>query len=139
MDLLLLSILSILLLICSVYDIRQRIVPNAAVAAILVFGLVNSLMHHSLAEGLTGLIVPAFPLWVAKTRFGYVIGSGDIKLLAAIGVWLNWQMNLYVFLVALIFAWIWILVKRERGGQKMASVPFAPFISAAAWLWLLIV
>ncbi|WP_223068031.1 A24 family peptidase [Paenibacillus caui] len=139
MKIMLISVLLLLLLLCSVSDIKKRTIPNAAVAAILILGIVYSVMYHSLLTALTGIVIPSAPLYFAKFRLGFAVGSGDIKLLAATGAWLGWLMNVYVLLLGSILALIWVVGKRHFGGHHLASVPFAPFLSTAVLCLILLI
>ncbi|WP_375143045.1 prepilin peptidase [Paenibacillus sp. D2_2] len=125
-------ILCILLCLSSISDIRNRTIPNVIVVMILVFGIFYSFLHHSLYNALLGVIIPSIPLLVAKYKFNFFIGAGDIKLLSAIGAWLSWFLNLYVLLLSCVIVLIFVLIMRLLFRTRVLSVPFAPFLSIAS-------
>ncbi|WP_188535046.1 prepilin peptidase [Paenibacillus segetis] len=121
--------LCILLLLSSMSDIQKRTIPNVIVVIILVLGILYNLLHHSFYTALIGIFIPSILLLIAKSKFNYPIGAGDIKLLSAIGAWIGWLMNLYVLLLSCIIVLLYVLVLRLFFQTKVASVPFAPFLS----------
>lgn len=127
----LLSVLFILLLLCSIYDIKKGIIPNIPIAIILVFGIVNSILYHNTPyNAIAGIVVPALPLFLIKSRFDF-LGAGDIKLLSALGVWLGWLLNIFIFIFACVTALIFVLLYRFFSEKQIKSIPFAPFLSLA--------
>ena len=78
---------------------------------------------------------------------GDAIGAGDVKYLAMIGAFLGADAVLYTLLWAavlgLAFALLsrcltWLFARRQssQSGWREWSVPFAPFLSIAAFLWM---
>ena len=61
-------------------------------------------------------------MWKNKDAFG----GGDIKLLAAIGAWLGFELLLYVIAAASVLMLIYTLLRRRK------SVAFGPALSFAA-------
>lgn len=122
----------LLLLICSIRDMRCRMIPNRIVIFVLVLGLLNSWLYLSLFESLLGILVPSILLLIAKSKWNFYIGAGDIKLLSAIGAWVGWYANIYVLLSGSVLALIYVGAVRGLRRRRILSVPFAPFLSAAA-------
>lgn len=122
----------LLLLICSIRDIRCRMIPNRMVILMLVLGLLNSWLYLSLLESLLGILVPSSLLLIAKSKCNFYIGAGDIKLLSAIGAWVGWYANIYVLLSGSVLALIYVGAIRGLRRERVLSLPFAPFLSAAA-------
>ncbi|MGZ9584913.1 prepilin peptidase [Paenibacillus marinisediminis] len=116
------------LVLCSIYDIRGRIIPNYLVAIIAVAGLINSMISSTIWNALIGALLPSVLLLLVKMKFNG-IGAGDIKLLSATGLWLGWLLNLYVFLFACIAAFGYIVLRRYGLRDKISSIPFAPFVT----------
>ncbi|MDB5819665.1 MAG: pilD, partial [Rhizobacter sp.] len=66
------------------------------------------------------------------------MGQGDFKLLAALGVWLGWQMILPIVLAAsVIGAVIGIGLKVTGGLREGRYVPFGPFLAGAGMVVML--
>ncbi len=90
-------------LLASWIDYSQRRVPNWLNLALIVVGFVV----QGIFFGSTGL---ATGLWGLLTGFGLLIvpwmmhamGAGDVKLMAAIGVWLGPTLTLYSFAVGVL-------------------------------------
>ncbi|MDU4959773.1 MAG: prepilin peptidase [Sporomusaceae bacterium] len=65
------------------------------------------------------------------------MGGGDIKLTAALGIWLGWQGTLLALFLAFVFAGltgVFLLLARIKGRKDM--IPFAPFLCAGAFMAL---
>ncbi|MBT2293159.1 prepilin peptidase [Paenibacillus albidus] len=128
MKLLLLSSLLILLLLCSLSDIRWRKIPNSLVILILGLGVLHMLLYGSVLNSVTGLLLPAAPLLLLR-RYYSSIGAGDIKLIATVGVWLGGLLNLSLFMAACLLCALVLLLKRAYTDHFPRSVPFAPFLA----------
>jgi prepilin peptidase CpaA len=80
----------VVLAICTVTDLRSRKIPNVVVLPFLVIGLVvQSVLHgwSGFGTGLAGLAVGGGLFFVLALMGG--MGMGDVKLCAAIGVWIG--------------------------------------------------
>jgi prepilin peptidase CpaA len=81
---------TVILLAVSISDIRSRRIPNRAVVALAVLGVVYSVSALSLWTGLgravLGMMV-GFALWIPFYALR-MLGAGDVKLFAAAGCWL---------------------------------------------------
>lgn len=71
---------------CAVEDIRTRTIPHAAIAAVvLVYAVHAPAGHADWVSGLIGagiLLVAGFVLF-----YFHIMGGGDAKLIAAMGLW----------------------------------------------------
>lgn len=70
------------------------------------------------------------------------MGFGDVKLLAGIGAFLGWQGVIFTVAAGSVLGSVWGVMAwvraRWRGGEGAAElVPFGPFLSAGAVLWML--
>lgn len=137
MKLLLLSSLLILLLLCSLNDIRRRKIPNLLAALILGAGILHMILYGSLLNSLSGLLLPAAPLLLLR-RYSGSIGAGDIKLIAAVGVWLGGLLNLALFGAACLLCALVLLLKQTVRRQMPGSVPLAPFLAVPVILTVFI-
>ena len=137
MKLLLLSSLMLLLILCSLSDIRWRRIPNLLAALILVTGILHMILYGSLLNSLSGLLLPGAPLLLLRRHSGS-IGAGDIKLISAIGVWLGGLLNVALFGAACLLCAVVLLLKRTYRQEFPGSVPFAPFLAAPVLLTVFI-
>ena len=128
----------LLTMLCS--DIEQQIIFDKQLALFAIFGLLRSLLfslpweQHLLAALAGGL---SFLLLAILTRGG--IGGGDIKLIAALGLWLGGEALKLTALGGIIIGGLWALgaiavIKKKRTD----FIPYAPaFIIAAFALYIL--
>ncbi len=134
----LLALLAIALVTAMVTDIRARIIPNKLNAAV---ALAAPLFWFAMGEGLwpdvaihllCGVIVFAFFLLMFK--FGLMQG-GDVKLLVALSLWLDWQQvyNLILFssLIGIGITLIFWALHRIRKAEGPPEVPFGIAIALA--------
>lgn len=137
MKLLLLSSLILLLILCSLSDIRRRRIPNLLAALILGAGILHMILYGSLLNSLSGLLLPAAPLILLR-RYSGAVGAGDIKLISALGVWLGGLLNVALFGAACLLCALVLLLKRTAGHNIPGSVPFAPFLAVPVLLTVFI-
>lgn len=128
----------LLTMFCS--DIEQQIIFDKQLALFAMFGLLRSLLfslpweQHLLAALAGGL---SFLLLAILTRGG--IGGGDIKLIAALGLWLGGEALKLTALGGIMIGGLWalcaILVKKKK---RTDFIPYAPaFIIAAFAVYIL--
>ncbi|MBR3173694.1 MAG: prepilin peptidase [Eubacterium sp.] len=89
----------ICLILLSVYDVKERRIPNSLVASIYLLGLIGLCSGRvSNSEYFVGLVVlPLIILALIKIT-KYKIGMGDVKLISAIGSCIGfWNQVLAVF------------------------------------------
>lgn len=80
-------------------DVRERRVPNSAVAAILVLWLVQApLLSLSEAAAALGVGLGLLALGIVVWRLGW-LGAGDAKLITALGLWAGTSQVLEFLLV----------------------------------------
>ena len=123
----------LLTMLCS--DIEQQIIFDKQLALFAMFGLLRSLLfslpweQHLLAALAGGL---SFLLLAILTRGG--IGGGDIKLIAALGLWLGGEALKLTALGGIIIGGLWALgaiaVKKKK---RTDFSPYAPAFSIAAF------
>ncbi|MCM1062617.1 MAG: A24 family peptidase [Eubacterium sp.] len=118
-------IVSILLGIDSVKDIKTREIPNWISVAIALTALLNFDVRN-----LWGLIVALLFFIVALATCK--IGGGDVKLIAALsvvcGLWSSFTLLLFAQIAMLIFYAIKVIIFRLRGRTADKALPFVPFI-----------
>lgn len=132
MDLLTLSLLGPLAVLITYFDFRERRIPNLLVLILLGAGIFLVLFQgaspwRSLG-GMLGLGGGAFLLrWIYQAFQGKEgLGMGDIKLLAALGWWLDLgeipSFLIFTGLAGALIGGLWFLVTKEK------EFPFAPAI-----------
>lgn len=110
------------ILLASWIDYSQRRVPNALNATLIVLGFLVQGFYFGaagLATGVCGLLTGFGLLIVPWLMHG--MGAGDVKLLAAIGVWLGPMLTLYSFaLGAVIGGLAAVIMILSSGRLRMA-------------------
>lgn len=127
------------LAVVSVIDIKTMTIPNIFVLALLLLGIANCFANSPvpLLDKLLGIpAAAALPLMMLIATDG--MGGGDVKLFAAVGLFLGWKralpaMFLALFLGAACSAVLIFIFKKSRHTQ----IPFAPFVTAGFLLALL--
>ncbi len=137
-------VFSAALLAIIVIDIYHQIIPDSISLPGIVIGFAGSFLNSTVSwqESGLGIILGGGILYAIA--LGYYLltkrdgmGGGDIKLLAMIGAFLGYQSLLFVvFASALLGSIIGIaaMIKHKKGRQ--VPIPFGPFLSGAALLWL---
>jgi leader peptidase (prepilin peptidase)/N-methyltransferase len=127
------------LVVISVVDVKERIVPNRVVlpAAAIVLAA-RTLLHPSLVWIAAGAGAAAFLLAAAIVRPGGM-GMGDVKLALLLGVAVGRSVPiaLVVALVAAAVPSIAILARHGSRGRTM-TIPFGPFLALGGLVALLV-
>jgi leader peptidase (prepilin peptidase) / N-methyltransferase len=135
-------------------DARELIIPNTLVLAALALGLCNAGLTSpaGVLDGLLFAIVRGavfaclfFVLQVGyrKLRRREGLGSGDVKLAAAGGAWLDWVMIPVVIEIAAaaaltVYLSSYLAGQRDEPLRLTSRLPFGLFLAPAIWLgWLL--
>jgi len=67
------------------------------------------------------------------------MGGGDIKLLAMIGAFLGWKSLFFVvFMSSILGALVGVVLIMIKGKDMKYAVPFGPFLSIAAVMYLFV-
>lgn len=140
------------LLCLSAIDLEHQIIPDLITYPLAAFGLALIAwvgLGAGVAPGRLALRVAVGAaagggsLWLLGLLGRLALrkeamGMGDVKLMAAAGIWLGWEMTLFaVFLGALsgaAAALVLLLAGRKQMGQRL---PFGPFLSLGIWVSLL--
>lgn len=133
------AVFSLLLLVAAVVDVRERRIPNVTVAVLLLAGLAFSLTTRPVGQGLVASLLGGalgFALFIGFWPVG-LIGAGDVKLFAAIGVWLGpsttWTAAIATVLVGGVIAAI-SLVRSRRMSAALQRIGLAVSSRSAAVL-----
>lgn len=133
----------------SVADFRRRIIPDVYLFPFLIMGLLIVTFFPWISSVSDSAIAAAFGYSIG-TIIGFIfektkkqknefspIGMGDVKLLAAGGIWLGMTGLAIAIVISCIIGIIWGLRKKQK------YIPFAPFffiggILSLISLWFLI-
>lgn len=135
------------LILAAGIDRKHLYIPDRVPASIAVLALLSAVWGPKtsvpcspslVSRLLGGGVISLFMLAVSAASHGG-IGGGDIKLLAASGLFLGFSRNLTGFFLAYILAGIFYLIPFIRGTvSRKSAVPMAPFFAASlifAGLW----
>ena len=144
--------LSCVLVAISLIDVDTQLIPDSIVLPLLWVGLAMSLLHPLAGaetlfvaprDAIIGALAGYLILWSVYQLFKLVTGKegmgyGDLKLLAALGAWLGWQMlHIIILLSAVVGAIIGIAMIVFRGRDRQLPIPFGPYLAAAGWITML--
>ncbi len=133
------------LLVVTFIDIDHQIIPDVITYPGIVIGLSCSfwLEHITFKESLLGtllgggiLLLVAWGYYLFTKKEG--MGGGDVKLLAMIGAFLGWKAVIFTIFVGSAFGTlvgIATVLRTKEGGRKTA-IPFGPFLSMGALVYL---
>jgi len=125
-------------------DIHHQIIPDIISLPGIILGFLFSFVNSTVTwqGSLIGLLVGGGILYSIAVLYYLVrkvdgMGGGDIKLLAMLGGFLGWQslpfIMLFSSLTGALFGITSMIIQR-KGGQ--IKIPFGPFLSIAALLYL---
>ena len=132
------------LIILTFIDIDHQIIPDViTVPGIPIFFLGSfAFTAINFQESLIGILAGGGGLLLIAVTYNLIskkegMGGGDIKLLAMLGAALGWQGVIFIIFIASAMGTLVgiILMLRTRRGLKLA-VPFGPFLSAAAIIYI---
>jgi len=129
-----------LLVYASVRDIKEKRIPNGCLLTIAFLSLPEIVFSGiTPAEHLAGSVLISMPLLAAALVFSGAIGGGDIKLLAAGGLFLGMQKIVTAFVIGIYLAGafcVYLLLFQK--GERKTAIALGPFlcIGMAAALWI---
>lgn len=128
------------LVLCSFIDFEFKIVPDKIVVFLLLYGItINTITSkEAIVSGLLGLAVGGLSLLILALIYEDGLGGGDVKLVAAIGLYVGWSHILIIIWLAAILAILMFaisyLIKKVSFKQ---TIPFVPYLSMAAFIDML--
>ena len=125
----------LLLVACACADINAGIVPDLAVILIAVLGVIQFIVVEGftvpgLISRLIGLVCISVPMLVVSLLMKGAFGGGDIKLMAAAGLYLGWRLTLAGAFIGLFISGlygIYLLIIKKAG--KKSTIKLAPFLA----------
>lgn len=135
-------LLTLILLAIIIIDLRQQIIPDALNIALALLGVasicflcVDSWANYALCAitlgGIGALLAGPYSRWRGRDMLGW----GDVKFLAAAGLWLPLHDIGYFLFIAGILGTIFSLIYRAKTGR--AETPFAPALCIALWVMVI--
>ncbi|MFH1039002.1 MAG: prepilin peptidase [PVC group bacterium] len=140
------------LAVLSVIDTEHFILPDVLTYPLLGLGFLLAVLYPghlgspavgpALLRALIGAAAGGLSLWLigvlGKAAFRKeAMGSGDVKLMAAVGAWQGWQMALLaIFLGALLAAVAGVAAIIRKKAQWGSRIPFGPCLAAGSLLTL---
>ncbi len=132
------------LLVIIFIDIHHQIIPDVISLPGIVVGFGGSFFNAQVTWQQSGIGILTGGGILYAIALGYYLltrregmGGGDIKLLAMIGAFLGWQSLLFVvFFSSLSGSVVGIIAMIRQGRGGRTRIPFGPFLSIAAMLFL---
>ncbi len=119
--------------------------PNRLVRPLALTGfLVGPIMlpEVGLEDRFAGMAAGFLGLEIIRQAYKYIrnqdgMGTGDPKLLGALGIWLGWQLLPFVLLGASAVGLIMVIMARARNHDHRTAFPFGSYLCIAAYLVVL--
>ncbi|MBR3812154.1 MAG: prepilin peptidase [Agathobacter sp.] len=145
-----------ILCIVTITDLRRKTIPNRVILVALFVKFIHTITLFFLEKAnqpqdvkvislLTTLLILCFDglavsipllflvLIMERIRKKEAMGGGDIKLLFVTGLYLGWERNLRVLLLASLLGVVFLLIKdRKVDAKKEDTFPFGPMIAIAS-------
>lgn len=129
-----------LLVLISRSDCRRRLIPDSLVGALFFVGIIAQLFLHEpgMVSGIAGVAAGGLPLLLVSLVRRGAFGGGDIKLMAAAGMFLGAELVLIAlvlgFLTGGLYGLVCVLLKKKGRKDKFAFGPFLCIGIAGAYL-----
>ena len=129
------SLFLLMLTACACADINAGIVPDLVVICIAVLGIVNFLFVEGFSTSglifrLIGIVCISVPMLAVSLLVKGAFGGGDIKLMAAAGLYLGWRLTVTGAFLGLFMAGfygIYLLILKKA--DKKSKIKLAPFLA----------
>ena len=134
----------LLLVACACADINKGIVPDLLVMLIAVLGVISftvveGFTTQGLINHLIGAVGISVPMFLIALLIKGAFGGGDIKLMAASGLYLGWSLSLAGALMAFLLSGLYgiylLLFKKAKAKSRIKLAPFLAYGLAVAALF----
>ena len=135
----LMFVLTSCLILISLIDYKTQIIPDGLVGVIAVSGVLYNLLYtpQVVMDMLLGGVV-GFAIMLLIFVISRGMGGGDVKLSAAVSLWLGVEGTLLFLLLAFITGGVISLLLLVSGVKsKGEAIPFGPFLCLAAFVTIL--
>lgn len=119
-----------LLAAIAVSDCRSRKIPDKLVWALFIVGIVSAFVMPEIGffSGIAGILAGGLPLFLVAMALPGAFGGGDVKLMAAAGMFLGAKLILSALIFGLlgggIYAGVCLLAGRLGRKERFAMGPF---------------
>jgi leader peptidase (prepilin peptidase) / N-methyltransferase len=122
----------------SMIDIKIFTIPNSLIIVFLVLCVYPVITNNNIKENLFGFLLMGIFFTVVLLIFPGSFGGGDVKLAAAIGIFLGLDLSIVALEAALVSGSIVgaVYAIKSKKGFKI-KMPFAPFLTAGMIVSLL--
>lgn len=138
-DVLFLSAIVVVLITIAAIDFKTMIIPNGTVIALIIIGGLYTLariifpsefvLPITWLEALIGFFAASVPLFIVAVLSKGGMGGGDIKLMAAAGLFLGWKGILVAMITgSLIGAIVSLTLIAMKKKKRKDMIPFGPFL-----------
>jgi leader peptidase (prepilin peptidase) / N-methyltransferase len=129
---LMIPVLTYFLIPIAYIDLEHKIIPDLLTLPLIGIGLAFRLWRGDFLTGLIGALAGGSILLIVWLIYPKGMGFGDVKLLTAVGAFLDWQRTGYVLILGsllgiIVIAPLILLKKMDRKQQ----FPFGPFLVLA--------
>jgi leader peptidase (prepilin peptidase)/N-methyltransferase len=130
---------SVLLITAGILDARSRKIPDIFPLLIAALGILRLFLEPAgAADHVLGMLILSVPMLLLTLRFGG-LGGGDIKLVAASGLFLGVHgVTMGVLLAGLLALLAMGLLSLLRLRSRTEPFPFGPFLAAGFVLGMLV-
>lgn len=133
---LLFALLFSILIIVSFIDFKYQIIPDGLVLIIFVLGIIHGTYQTMVFSvpwytWVIGFFAASLPLFILGLIYKDGMGGGDIKLMAAAGLFIGWKLILLSLFIGALYggAFSLFFIISKKGSLKSA-IPFGPMLSA---------
>lgn len=128
------------LVLTAIFDGRRKQIPNYLVIIAGIIGILSIPFYPEITIGqrIFGMVSVSVPLLLITLLVPGAFGGGDIKLMAACGIFLGWRQSLLALEFAILAAGVysmWLLVVKRAG--RRCEFAFGPFLCAGMAVVLL--
>jgi leader peptidase (prepilin peptidase)/N-methyltransferase len=132
------------LIVVSFIDLRHQIIPDGLVIFILALGAANAVYQTAVMSEpwytfVIGLAAASLPLLLLGMVFPDGLGGGDVKLMAAAGLFMGWKLILLALFAGNFIALFYVITLVIRGKFSRGNpIPFGPYLSVGMIICLLV-
>lgn len=138
--------LSWALLVLTVIDFREQLLPDSITLPLLWLGLILScygIFPVTPQASIAGAVFGYLSLWSVYHVYRLItgkhgMGHGDFKLLAALGAWFGGMaLPMIILLSSLVGSVVGLSLIALRGRDRNIPISFGPYLAGAGWLNLI--